>query len=116
MCLHNVKTCWKDSHCSIEVESCLFVVLAALPLATEMEDANTDQNTRKPLLSGWQLNSERDASSLLVTVEVNLARLQSRLDSPNDASFEVECLSDAIVGMSSLGRFKFDFRACTKTA
>lgn len=71
-------------------------------LATEIEDETTDQNTRKPLLSGWQLSSERDASSLLVTVEVNLARLQSRLDSPNDASFEVECLSDAIVGMSSL--------------
>jgi hypothetical protein len=74
----------------------------ATTLATEIEDESTEQNTSKPLLSGWKLNNDRDASDLSVTVEVNLARLQSRLDSPIDASFEAECVSDAIAGTSSL--------------
>jgi hypothetical protein len=71
-------------------------------LATEGEDETTEGKISKPLLSGWRLNDDDDASNLFVTVDVNLARLLSRLNSPCDASFEVECVSDGIEGISSL--------------
>lgn len=71
-------------------------------LVTEMGDENTERNVSEPLLSGWQLNNEANASFLSATVNINLARLQFSLDSATDASFEVDCVSDGVTGLSAL--------------
>lgn len=71
-------------------------------LATEQDDPTAEENATLPLLSGWSLHNTGDASSMKVYVDVNLARLQSRLDSPADASFEVESLIAAIEGLAKL--------------
>lgn len=71
-------------------------------LATVQEDPTTQANATLPLLSGWILRDISDLSPVIVSVDVNLARLQSRLDSPIDASFEVECLTEAVRGLATL--------------
>lgn len=71
-------------------------------LATENEDDTTDTKLSLPLLTNWRLQPDPDAGALFASVEVNLARLQSRLDSPVDASFEVECAIDAVCGLAAL--------------
>jgi hypothetical protein len=71
-------------------------------LAIVQEDPTTQENATLPLLSGWILRDTSDLSTISVSVDVNLARLQSRLDSPIDASFEVECLTEAVRGLATL--------------
>jgi hypothetical protein len=71
-------------------------------LATMQEDPTTQANETQPLLSGWILRDSSDLSAVSVYVDVNLARLQSRLDSPVDASFEVECLTETVRGLATL--------------
>ena len=83
-------------------------------LATEIEDENTEEKISKPLLSDWRLNCDQDASNLFITIDVNLARLQSRLNSPSDASFEVECVSDGIAGISYLVGLELNLEFASK--
>lgn len=71
-------------------------------LATVHENEIIEANATLPLLSGWVLNDASDLSTIKVSVEVNLTLLQSRLDSPVDASFEVECLIETIKGLAKL--------------
>jgi len=71
-------------------------------LATDHEDAVNEENAILPLLSEWVLNDASGLSTASVTVDVNLARLQSRLDSPVDGSFEVDCLIETIEGLAKL--------------
>lgn len=71
-------------------------------LATENEDETTAAKLRQPLLANWRLPGSVDAGVLVASVDVNLARLQSRLESPSDASFEVECASEAVRGLAAL--------------
>jgi hypothetical protein len=71
-------------------------------LATVQDDPVTEVNATQPLLSGWSLHDTSDLSAVIVTVDVNLARLQSRMNSSVDASFEVECLTEAVRGLGEL--------------
>ncbi|PTQ87246.1 hypothetical protein [Nitrosomonas ureae] len=71
-------------------------------LATVYEDTITEANATLPLLSGWVLNDASGLSTTSVSVDVNLARLQSRLESPVDASFEVDCLIETVEGLAKL--------------
>lgn len=71
-------------------------------LATVYEDTITEANATLPLLSGWVLNDASGLSTTSVSVDVNLARLQSRLESPVDASFEVDCLIETVEGLVKL--------------
>ncbi|MFC1751321.1 hypothetical protein ACFL2V_21295, partial [Pseudomonadota bacterium] len=71
-------------------------------LASKADDPTTEENTALPLLSGWALCDNHAFPGLVVSVDVNLARVQSRLDSPRDASFEVECLIEVVVGLAKL--------------
>ena len=70
--------------------------------ATENEDETTDAKSSLPLLSNWRLLGDTDAGAFVASVEVNLARLQSRLDSPVDALFEAECAIEAVGGLAAL--------------
>jgi len=71
-------------------------------LVTELKDENNDSKVRKPLFSDWQLHSGTNVPFLNVTVNVNIARLSSRLESAEDASFEVDCVLDGVKGLSEL--------------
>ncbi len=71
-------------------------------LAALQEDATTSANASLPLLDGWVSQDGFDASVVSVSVDVNLTRLQFQLDSPIDASFEVECLVEAMSGLANL--------------
>lgn len=99
-------------HCALleEVEICadrhrhivIYCRANLAALATVQEDPTTKANATLPLLSGWILRDTSDLSAASVSVDINLARLQSRLDSPVDASFEVECLTEVVRGLSTL--------------
>ncbi len=54
------------------------------------------------LMSEWTLTSLDENGSVAIQVRVNLARVQSELDSPIDARFEVECVREWISGVSPL--------------
>ncbi len=73
-------------------------------LAAVHADAITEASAALPLLSGWVLKDASDLStaSVSVSVDVNLARLQSQLESPADASFEVDCLIETVEGLAKL--------------
>lgn len=71
-------------------------------LATVHETSVTDANVTLPLLSRWILKQTSDLSGVTVSVDVNLALLQARLNSPVDASFEVECLIETVEGLAKL--------------
>lgn len=73
-----------------------------MTLATVHEDPSSVGNATLPLLSGWVLKDASDLPTTSVSVDVNLARLQSQLDSPVDASFEVDCLIETIEGVAKL--------------
>ena len=71
-------------------------------LAVVHDDPTTEANATLPLLRGWILHSTSVLRSIRISVEVNLARLQSRLNSPTNASFEVECVVEAVTGLAKL--------------
>lgn len=92
----------KDTEIFVDRHLLIYCRANLVALATVHEDAITEANVTLPLLSGWILNDASDLSTIKVSVEVNLALLQSRLDSPVDASFEVECLIETIKGLAKL--------------
>jgi hypothetical protein len=75
-----------------------------LALASEEPAAASEQISKLSLLDSWVHRPDPIPGCVDVTVEVNLARLQERLDSPVDASFEVECLTEVVQGLSDLLR------------
>jgi hypothetical protein len=56
----------------------------------------------RPLLNGWKIEPASRSDGLVVSVRVNLARLRTKLDQANDASFEAECLESLMVGICGL--------------
>lgn len=65
-----------------------------------------------PLLTGWQRERSIGSSDAAVNVatEVNLARLHTRLEAASDASFEVECAQEVVLGLCHLLHVKPDDR------
>lgn len=62
----------------------------------------TEARASLPLLSNWCLKPVDGSMQLVAAVEVNLARLHLRLEKAKDASFEVECATETVRGLSGL--------------
>lgn len=75
------------------------------------EPPSTDQ-VETPLLTGWCLERSVETSDAAVHVstEVNLARLHTRLEAASNASFEVECAHEVVLGLCYLLLVKPDDR------
>lgn len=70
-----------------------------LPVDDEAEAA---ARVAQPLMDAWRLVGPGDHTKLEVEVQVNIARLCSRLNDAKDASFEVECASAVASGLCAL--------------
>ena len=94
-----------------EIFTCRHIVIYCranqVALAAE-EDPTTEANAKLPLLSGWILHDNPGSPTVSLSVDVNLARLQSRMETTTDASFEVECITEAVIGLAKLLRSQVD--------
>lgn len=95
-----------------EIFACRHIVIYCrankATLAAEEEDSTTSENAKLPLLSGWILRDLPGSPTVSISVDVNLARLQSRMETPTDASFEVECITETVIGVAKLLRCQVD--------
>lgn len=66
------------------------------------DEAETITRAAQPLLDGWERSDSDDREKLEVAVQVNIARLCSKLDDAKDASFEAECATAVAAGLCDL--------------
>ena len=66
------------------------------------DEAETTTRVAQPLLSHWEQTDADNPDALDVAVQVNIARLLSRLDDAKDASFEAECATAVAAGLCNL--------------
>jgi hypothetical protein len=92
----------RDSRIFVRRQVVIYCRANAACLASVESDVDCEAKSKLPLLDGWTVRDTNGDAKLWISVDVNLSRLQTRLDSPQDASFEVECLVDTMVGLAQL--------------
>lgn len=71
-------------------------------LVSLSERSLMEERAGLPLLSSWSLEAGRGGQRVDASVEVNLARLHVRMEKAKDASCEVECATEMVLGLSEL--------------
>lgn len=87
-----------------------------LSLLVKDSDESREANSVMPLFGNWVRVSTDDAADINVTVQINLSRVQLHLTDQTDASFEVECLSDWLVGLCDVLGLLPDVHVISKIA
>jgi hypothetical protein len=77
------------------------------------DEDETNRRALEPLLNAWELIGVDNATKLEVAVQVNTARLSSRLNDATNNSFEAECATAVVVGLHDLSKIPLDENVLT---